>query len=130
MTTETEWQRDETDTKRATYHKGRYTRREGYVAQYEGSDSYNWQDIRDGHRLSGIVEGAADAMTACDASMALADEEFKARVAATLVTELKRLEKELLALQPTTALLPGYHAGFEAGFAKARNSVLAALESE
>ncbi len=125
-----DWQLDETETKRATYHKDRYAQRAGYVAQYEGTDSYNWQDIRYGHRLSGIVEGAEAAMAACDASMALSDEEFNARVAATLITELKRLEKELLALQPTTTLLTGYHAGFDAGFAKARESVLAALGGE
>jgi hypothetical protein len=130
ISSNTDWQRDETDTKRATYHKARYAQRAGYVAQYEGSDSYNWQDIRYGHRLSGIVEGAAAAMAACDASMALADEEFNARVATNLIAELKRLEKELLLLQPTTTLLTGYHAGFEAGFAKARESVLAALRGE
>ena len=69
ISSNTDWQRDETDTKRATYHKARYAQRAGYVAQYEGSDSYNWQDIRYGHRLSGIVNGAAAAMAACDASM-------------------------------------------------------------
>mgnify|MGYP000579501474 CR=1 FL=1 len=51
ISSNTDWQRDETDTKRATYHKARYAQRAGYVAQYEGSDSYNWQDIRYGHRL-------------------------------------------------------------------------------
>lgn len=130
ISSNTDWQRDESETKRATYHKGRYAQRAGYVAQYEGSDSYNWQDIRYGHRLSGIVNGADAAMAACDASMALSDEEFNARVATTLITELKRLEKELLALQPNTTLLTGYHAGFEAGFAKARESMLAALGGE
>ena len=124
-----DWQRDETKTNNATYHKGRYTQRAGYVSQYEGSNRYNWQDIRGDHRLSGVVEGADAAMAACDASMALSDEDFNARVAANLITELKQREKALLELQPNTTLLTGYHAGFEAGFAKARESVLAALEA-
>lgn len=126
-----DWQRDESETRRATYYRGgRHAQRGGYVGQYEGTNSYNWQDIRYEHRLSGIAEGADAAMAACDASMALADEEFNARVAASIITELKRLEKNLLELQPNTTLLTGYHTGFEAGFAKARESVFAALERE
>lgn len=123
-----QWQRDESETTRATYHKWRYEQRSGYVSQYEGTDSYNWQDIRYGHRLSGIVEGVFAAMAACDASMALSDEEFNDRVAANLITELKRLEKEFLLLQPSTTLLPGYHAGFVDGYEKARRQVLSVLE--
>ena len=62
-------------------------------------------------------------------SLVIADEEFNARVDANLINELKQREKALLELQPNTTLLTGYHAGFEAGFAKARESVLAALEA-
>lgn len=123
-----QWQRDESETTRATYHKGRYEQRTGYVSQYEGTDRYNWQDIRFGHRLSGIVYGVYAAMVTCDASMDLSDEEFNARVAANLITELKQFEKELLLLQPTTTLLPGYHAGFVGGYEKARRQVLSVLE--
>lgn len=62
----TDWQRDDSAFRRVTYHKDHYDQCSGYVGQYEGTDSYNWQDIRYGHRLSGIVEGADAAMSACD----------------------------------------------------------------
>ena len=55
MKTDTKWKRDKTETQRVTYHKDRYAQRAGYVSQYEGSNRYNWQDIRGDHRLSGVV---------------------------------------------------------------------------
>ena len=126
-----DWKRDESVTTHAVYYRGgRYDNKHGYVSQYAGEDRYNWQDIRGGHRLSSIETGAEAAMAACDASMALSDDEFNARAAAALIDDIMRFEERLIELQPNTTLLPGYHAGFEAGFTKARESVLAALGSE
>lgn len=99
----------------------------GYISKYEGSENYNWQTRRgDGH-LSGIVTGAEAAMAHADAMLALPVEEFNAMAAIGLRDEIANLEKKLLALQPGADLLPGYHAGFEAGMAAMKAKVEAVL---
>lgn len=99
----------------------------GYICQYEGSNDYCWQARRGGHVLTGIVEGRDAAMAAADDTLALPVEKFNARVAVELRAQMKQLEKDLLALQPDADLLPGYHAGFEAGAASVRQQIAAVL---
>lgn len=124
------WKREETITDREVWTTdGYYSTTGGYVSQYIGTNNYYWHDARRGHKLSGIETGVDAAMAACEAAMALPDDEFNNRVAAELKESLKRIEAQLLELQPDTALLPGYHTGFEAGYAKARDAVLAVLVS-
>ena len=83
--------------------------------------------MRHGNRLGGIERGLDAAMAACEASIALTDEEFNTRVVADLRQDLARIEKQILAIAPDAAMLPGYHAGFAAGMAKMRDDVLAAV---
>lgn len=94
-----------------------------YICQYEGCDRYCWQAVRGDYRLSGIVTGREAAMAQADATMTLPADEFNAQVAADLKETLLDLERKLLDLEPASTLLPGYHAGFEAGFAHARRKI-------
>lgn len=47
--------------------------------------------------------------------MALPIEEFNRRVTAELIDDLRKIERDIMRLSPATDLLPGYHAGYEAG---------------
>jgi hypothetical protein len=99
------------------------------ISQYEGSDRYCWQAVRGDHRLADIVTGRAAAMAQADATMALLPDEFNARVTTDLMESLRNIERQLLDLNPTSTLLPGYHTGFEAGFAHAKRLIGEALDS-
>lgn len=99
-----------------------------HIAQYEGTDRYCWQAVQGDYRLSGIETGREAAMAQADATMALPADEFNAQVAADLKETLLDIERKLLNLEPASTLLPGYHAGFEAGFAHARRKIGEALD--
>lgn len=127
---DTTWTRDDHNSRFEVFVRGEYgDDQQGYVAQYEGSNRYNWQAIRGEFRLSGIVEGAAAAMEMCDVTLALPVEEFNARVAADLIAEMRVKEAQIQLLMPNTTILPGYEAGVMAGYEKARAAVMNTLES-
>lgn len=126
MNTTTTWQQD--DATPDTWHRridGYQTY--GYIRQYEGSDSHNWQAVRNGYRLSGIVAGRDAAMAAAEAALAMPIDEFNAWVAIELKETLTRLERDLLSLCPDSQFLPGYHAGYEAGVADTKSKIEAVL---
>ena len=97
------------------------------ITQYATSASYCWQAVRGGYRISGIVEGRTTAMAVADDIMALPIDEYNAIVAADLRADLLAIEKKILALQPDTALLPGFHAGYEAGVEDTKRKIAALL---
>mgnify|MGYP004704588543 CR=1 FL=1 len=98
-----------------------------YATQYAGSDDYNWQTWRNGYCISGIVTGRDSAMAKADEMLARPIEEFNAIVAAGLRADMKDIEKKLLIMQPDTTLLPGYHAGYEAGMEGMKRKIEAVL---
>ncbi len=99
-----------------------------HVTQYSGSDSYCWQTARGDFRLAGVVRGREAAMEAAEETMALPVDEFNRRVTAELIDDLRKIERDIMRLSPTTDLLPGYHAGYEAGTADTRRRIVAALD--
>lgn len=86
-----------------------------HITQYSGSDSYCWQAARDDFRLAGIAEGRDAAMKKAEEIMGLPIEEFNRRVTAELIDDLRKIERDIMRLSPSTDLLPGYHARYEAG---------------
>lgn len=99
----------------------------GHIRQYKDSDECYWQAIRNNFRLSGIVVGREAAIAEADGMLALPIGDFNALVAAYLMMDLRRLEHDLLILQPGGDPLPGYHAGYEAGQAAMKRKIEAAL---
>ncbi len=99
-----------------------------HIAQYEGTDRYCWQAVHGDYRLSGIEPGREAAMAQADATMALPLDEFNAQVSAAIKETMADLERKLLNIDPTAALLPGYHIGFQDGIAHARRLVGEALD--
>lgn len=111
------------------WRKDQYAYNSGYVCAYGNhTRGYNWQAIRGEHRISGSEDTPEAAMAAAEAGMALSDEAFSAIVAADLKEKLCNLEQELIALCPDEKLLPGYRAGFEAGYAACRQRIEEALQ--
>lgn len=98
------------------------------ITQYEGTHSYCWHAVRGEARLHGVIYGRDAAMQQADAIMALPVEEFNARAVAKLIDELRELEGRILRLAPTSSVLPGYHAGFEAGAANVKRTIATALD--
>ena len=127
----TAWKRDETVATHEVYFLGEpYNSREyGYVGQYAGSNRFNWQAIRGDFRIGGIEEGAAAAMACCEATLALPMEEYNARVADELLRDLSEIEKKLMRIRPSV-LMPGWSAGFDAGYENARNLIINALGAD
>lgn len=99
----------------------------GYVHHYDNSDYANWQAWRNGFYLSGIVCGVDAAKATAEAMLALPIEEFNARVAEDLREDLKKIERDLLRLQPDAHLLPGFHAGYEQGVLDTKRKIEAVL---
>lgn len=100
------------------------------IIQYAGRDDYWWQTTRGEGSLSGIKRGRYTAMDEADAALALPTAEFNARVVAKLIDELRKTERAIVRLAPATEILPGYHAGYEAGMADTRRRIEAALALE
>lgn len=99
----------------------------GIVSNYQGTNTYCWQAVRGDFRLSGVIEGADAGMTQADATLDLPIDEYNARVANEVRKDLLELERKLLRLLPDGRLLPGYHAGYEAGMAETKRKIEAAL---
>lgn len=99
----------------------------GYISKYKGSDDYYWQTVRNNFRLAGIVVGREAAIAAADAKLALPIDDFNALVAADLIKNLRKLEQDLLILQPGGDYLPGYQAGYKAGQAAMKRKIEAVL---
>lgn len=105
-----------------------------YVTQYKGSTSYNWQFWRGRHGLSGVVDAhdaaisKTEAMAQAEAMEKLPVDEFNARVVADLVSDMHKIERDIASLSPTAAILPGYHAGYEAGVADTKRMIAAAID--
>lgn len=97
------------------------------VTQYSGSDDYCWQTVRGGDRLAGVVRGPVAAMFKAEEVMALPIEEFNRLVVAELIDDFHQMERDILRLSPSTVLIPGYHAGYEAGVADVKRRVAAAI---
>lgn len=100
----------------------------GHITQYAGSDRYCWQAVRSDFRLSGIVAGREAAANAAEETLALPIEEFNRRVTAELIDDLRKIERDILRLSPAAEILPGYHAGYEAGAADVRRRITDALD--
>lgn len=105
----------------------------GHVHEYHpealGGGSCCWQAVRNRRfRLSGIVSSVGAAQAEAERILALPKEEFNRLVVEDLMNDIKRLERDILALAPEASLLPGYQAGFEAGAADMKRKVAAALE--
>ena len=100
----------------------------GHIIQYEGTDRYCWQAVRGEYRLADIVTGRDAAMAQADATLALPIDEFNARVSADLEEDLRKIVRNLLVINPTASVLPGYHAGYEAGVVDMRRRVAQAIE--
>ena len=98
------------------------------VSQYEGTDNYFWQAARADDRLSGIARGKLTAMLQAEDTMALPIEEFNRLLAAKLIEEFQQMERDILRLSPSTDLIPGYHAGYEAGVADVKRRIAAAID--
>ncbi|MDT3708135.1 MAG: hypothetical protein ROZ09_15035 [Thiobacillus sp.] len=99
-----------------------------HVTQYSGSDSYCWQTARGDFRLAGVIRGRDAAMRQAEETMALPIDEFNRRVTAELIDDLRKIERDIMRLSPATDLLPGYHAGYEAGAADVKRRIAAAIE--
>lgn len=99
----------------------------GYAHQYADRQDANWQAWRNGFCLSGIARGLDAAKAMADDMLALPIEEFNARVAEDLREDLKKIERDLLRLQPDTHLLPGFHAGYEQGVLDTKRKIEAVL---
>lgn len=100
------------------------------VTQYAGSADYCWQTVRGNYRIYGIARGRDSAMQRAEETMALPIDEFNQVVAAELVDKLREIERDLLRLSPTAAIIPGYHAGYEAGVADVKRRIAAAIDLE
>lgn len=123
---ESTWQQDtdaDTDAWRRRIRSSTYCR----IIQYAGTDNYYWATTRNDFRLSGITKGRDSAMADADRHMDMPIESFNSMVAAEMIDKLREIEKDLLRLQPDINLLPGYHAGYEAGAEETRQRVAAVL---
>jgi len=121
------WTKD-TDAKTDCWERELGNQVRGHITQYEGTDRYCWQAVRGEYRLADIVTGRDAAMAQADATLALPIEEFNALVSAELEENLRKIERQLLAINPTADILPGYHAGYEAGVADTRRRIAQAIE--
>lgn len=101
-----------------------------YVHQYENSDDCCWQVARSEGRLSGLIRGRDASMAKAEAVMALPVDEFKARVVAEMIDKMREIERDIVRLAPATDILPGYHAGYEAGVAAMKRKIEAVMEAE
>lgn len=99
-----------------------------HITQYAGSNSYCWQTVRGDFRLAGVMEGREAAMKQSEEIMALPVDEFNRRVTAELVDDLRKIERDIMLLSPSTEILPGYHAGYEAGVADVKRRIAASLD--
>lgn len=99
----------------------------GLAIQYANTDDYNWQAVRGAFRLSGIEEGRTAAMHMAEEILALPTEEFNRRVAVELFDRLKEIERNIHTLYPSADILPGYHAGYEAGVADTKRRIVEAM---
>lgn len=102
---------------------------ECYISQYPDISDYYWATIRNDHRLCGIKHDREDAMRAADDALAMPIDKFNDLVAAELLEDLKRIEKKILTLQPSTTLLPGYQTGFQDGVADTKRKIDEALKA-
>lgn len=99
----------------------------GYITQYSDTLDYNWQTARGEHRLSGISSDRDAAMHASDKMLTMPIDEFNSQVVTELLLKLKGIEQEILSLQPSTKLLPGFKAGYEEGVADTKRKIDEAL---
>lgn len=100
------------------------------ISNYEGSDDYFWQAVRGDARLHAIARGREVAMQKADEMIALPIEEFNARAVEKLVEDLREIELAIMRLAPSHEILPGYHAGYEAGVADIKRKIAAAIDME
>jgi hypothetical protein len=98
-----------------------------YVGNYAGTDDYSVQVRRNHFLISSIETGLDHAKEIAEARLSLPIEEFNAIVAAELRRDMLKIEQDLLRLQPDSQLLPGYHAGYEAGIADTKRKIKAVL---
>lgn len=128
MTAESPWLVDETKST-PTWRRGANYDTYGYVAKLDYVSGYNWQAVRNGldNRISGSAPTPEAAMAAADAALAMPFETFAAQVVQELVDQLRGIEAQIIALSPTREILPGYHAGYEAGVAETRRRIEEAL---
>lgn len=99
-----------------------------HITQYAGKNSYCWQAVRGDFRLSGIAIGRDAAISQAEEIMTLPVDEFNRRVTVELIDKFREIERDILRLSPSTDLLPGYHAGYEAGSADIRRRIAAAMD--
>lgn len=98
------------------------------ISQYEGQSNYCWQTARGIGRLAGISASSEEAMAEADKHLEMPIEEFNNIAAREVLEQITRLEKTLMSLAPNTEFLPGYSAGYEAGFEEARRRVTEAFK--
>lgn len=98
-----------------------------YICQYEGRDDYYWMAYRLGGEMSGIVVGREAAMRTAAEMMAMPIDAFREQVVAELRDKLRGIERDILRVMPAAEILPGYQAGFEAGYAACRQRIETAL---
>lgn len=95
----------------------------GYIAEYSPGSDYNWQAWRGAGSISGSAPDRDAAMAAAEAGLAMPIDEFNVLAAASVREDMQRIEKKLIAITGSSDGLPGYAAGFEAGFAAARKKI-------
>jgi hypothetical protein len=100
----------------------------GHITQYTGSDRYCWQAVRGDFRLAGTAVGRDASISQAEEIMALPIDEFNRRVTVELIDQLRKTERDILRLSPSAEILPGYHAGYEAGVADIRRRITAAID--
>lgn len=98
-----------------------------HATQYAGTENYCWQGVRGDFRLSGIVVGREAAMERAEEIIALPIEEFNRRVVVELMAKLHEIERDITRLSPSTDILPGYAAGYEAGISAIKCRISAAM---
>lgn len=126
MSTTTTWAQDRAD-KKDKWDRTDTNGTRGYVRKFEHAYGYFWQAERNDYRLTGSGVDREAAMAKADEAMALPTDEFNRRICENLMIDIRRIERAILQLSPHTDLLPGYHAGYEAGLAHARQLVASAL---
>jgi len=100
----------------------------GHITQYAGSERYCWQAVRGDFRLAGIEVGREAAANLAEETLALPVDEFNRRVTVELIDDLRKIERDILRLSPAAEILPGYHAGYEAGASDVRRRIAEALD--
>ena len=126
MNTAPTWQQDTSD-KTDSWRKEVRQDTRCYALQCEGATSYCWQVYRDNFYQGGIIADRDAAMAKADEMLAMPIDEYNALVAIGLKNEMRKLERDLLRLQPNVEILRGYYLGYEAGVADTKRKAEAVL---